>query len=755
MPFIKKIKEDNSQIKKSDLSRKILLNLILISLPIILIALIELSLRLFGYGSDLRLFKQSKSHEGFMEVNQMVGKRYFNKLEITKPAYDIFLINKPDSCYRIFVMGESAAMGFPYEIGISFSRILKGRLQDAFPRKQIEVINTAMTAVNSYTMLDFTDEILRQKPDAIIIYTGHNEYYGALGVGSVENGGNIRWLKQFHLKLIHFRIYQLIQHFISAISKSMASNDTHQRETLMERIAKDKEIEYGSKLYYAGAEQFRNNMRDLLIKAKSAGVSVIISDLACNVHDMKPFKSITSSGKYPNANQVFDNARALEAIRDYDNAKNKYYEAKDLDAIRFRASEDINIIIKELGNKYNALVVPMKSYFEQHSPHNLIGNNLMTEHLHPNVDGYFLMADVFFNTMRNAKMIDNNWDSTLIKPSSYYRNNWGFTALDSLFADLKIKKLKAGWPFQSDTVTNRFKFTYKPKSVEDSMAFQCLKYTDITIDKMHEKMAIYYSDKGNFYKAFREYYSLIKCYPYKNELYLEGFNYLMKAKKYNEACALLKSMPGIDTTYYALIQIGKIYLDQTEFDKAIYYIEKADKCLKSDDETKSFLYFIYNAYIKAGFKEKAAKVAMKISTFNPQFKPSTAAAPKVQIFVLSEKAKKYIETAKTLAMAGNLDKALDLLYKANEIKENSYVNLIIGNILFQKKDTLALDYFEKVYVDRPKDQVLLDKLCILYIVKHDLKNASRILNEFKLVTTDQARTQKLSELIEKDQSTRK
>ncbi len=58
-----------------------------------------------------------------------------------------------------------------------------------FQIKKIEIINTAMTAVNTYTILDFMDEVIAQKPDAILIYAGHNEFYGALGVASMESLG--------------------------------------------------------------------------------------------------------------------------------------------------------------------------------------------------------------------------------------------------------------------------------------------------------------------------------------------------------------------------------------------------------------------------------------------------------------------------------------------------------------------------------------------------------------------------------------
>ncbi len=739
----------NSNGKELNFNKKILFNISLILLPIILIVLTEFFLRIFGYGNDLSLFKKSNIYKGYLEINQKVGKRYFTRLASTKSSNDIFLSKKPDSCYRVFVMGSSTAIGFPYEIGISFSRILNSRLQDAFPHKRIEIVNTAMTAVNSYTLLDLTNEILKQKPDAIIIYAGHNEYYGALGVGSVENGGNLRWLKLIHIKLMRYRLYQLIQNFINAILKrSSSGSNSRPTGTLMERIAKEKSIAYGSKMYYSGIEQFRENIEELLKRTTKAGVPVIISEVVSNVHDIKPFKSIASN-KYPKADEVYENARQLEAEGKYDQARKAYYEAKDLDAIRFRASEDINNIIHELGNKYKILVVPMKSYFEQHSQHGFIGDNLMIEHLHPNVDGYFLMADAFFNTMRQAKMIDYHWDTTIIHPSSYYRNNWGFTSIDSLVSDLTVKKLKAGWPFQSDTVVNMFKYNYKPVSFEDSMAFLCVKYNNVRIESIHQKMAKYYADKSEFYNAYKEYYSLIKCYPNRNEPYIEACNYLLLAKKYNQACELLKSMPESDTTYYALFQIGMIYAKQKEFIKAISYFEKAKRNYKGNGSNVPLLISIYNAYIGAGYKEKAENLASKISKIDPQFNQSKSTIPNVHIIFLSEKAKKYVNDAKILANEGNLDKALELLYKANEIDESSYINLFIGTILYQKKDTLALYFLEKAYKDIPNDPSLLDKLFIIYIAKRDFIKASKILNEYKLISRDKSRIQRLTRVLEK------
>src|SRR4029079_5276451 len=92
------------------------------------------------------------------------------------------------------VQGESTTEGYPYGFGASVAGMLQQRPQRTFPERKIEVIPTAMSAVNTYTLLDFSGEILEQHPDAVVIYVGHNEYVGLLGVASGFSGGRYRAL---------------------------------------------------------------------------------------------------------------------------------------------------------------------------------------------------------------------------------------------------------------------------------------------------------------------------------------------------------------------------------------------------------------------------------------------------------------------------------------------------------------------------------------------------------------------------------
>ena len=166
---------------------------------------------------------------------------------------------------------------------MAFTRILQRRLQDIFPNRLIEVINLGLTAVNSYTLLDFADELLEQKPDLVLIYAGHNEYYGALGVASMENGSIPHWLKILHLKFIHLRTYQLIQNGIGGFYRLIHPMTTDEaKATLMEKMVGKNLIPYHSKMYLDGLAQFSNNMSKLLEKMNEEHIPVIISDLVSN-----------------------------------------------------------------------------------------------------------------------------------------------------------------------------------------------------------------------------------------------------------------------------------------------------------------------------------------------------------------------------------------------------------------------------------------------------------------------------------------
>jgi hypothetical protein len=122
----------------------------------------------------------------------------------------IFPAEKPERTYRIFIIGGSAAQGVP-DGAFCFGRILGVMLREKFPGLEFEVINTALTAVNSHVAVPLARECLRHQADLIIIYMGHNEVVGPYGPGTVFNPFfSSLGLIRFNMALKTLRLGQLL-----------------------------------------------------------------------------------------------------------------------------------------------------------------------------------------------------------------------------------------------------------------------------------------------------------------------------------------------------------------------------------------------------------------------------------------------------------------------------------------------------------------------------------------------------------------
>ena len=163
-------------------------------IPLSALGGVELILRSVNYGPDLSLFATEViGGRAYYIMNPDVKARYFTQVEFSPTtSADYFPVEKQEGTFRIFCLGGSTTVGFPYGYAGSFPLHLRERLRRMFPDRNIEVINLGMTATNSFTALDLATELPAYDPDLIVVYDGHNEFYGALGVASRESVGQSR-----------------------------------------------------------------------------------------------------------------------------------------------------------------------------------------------------------------------------------------------------------------------------------------------------------------------------------------------------------------------------------------------------------------------------------------------------------------------------------------------------------------------------------------------------------------------------------
>jgi tetratricopeptide (TPR) repeat protein len=546
--------------------------------PFICLLLLEMGLRFFHYGGNLDLFIEGPDgYSEYLRCNPNVARRYFSlQSNLPTPPKQLFLKQKPSNGYRIFVLGESSAAGFPYGNNASFPNVLERGLSNAFPQKRIEVINVSMAAINSYALLDLIDEVMKQSPDAVLMYTGHNEYYGALGVGSVQSLGNMRWLINTYLKFQSIKTFLLLRDCIGWTRIQFSEifhkgSEIDPTATLMERIVAEQTIPYGSSLYEAGKRQFEENMDAIIQKASEKNVPVILSELVSNVRDQEPFISIEDK-EGQSAKSIYSLAQQLEIKGEYEKAEQKYLLAKDLDALRFRAPEEFNLILRELAKKYSIPIVPTISYFEKESPNKIIGSSLILEHLHPNIKGYFLLAKAFYETIQNNRMISHEW------PSSCIDQEWnhGITELDSVYSVLVIQQLKGSWPFQPKSLPNRFVQNFRPANHIEEIVYRVMQSANFSLESGHMELGAYYEKQGNFNKAFLEYNALITSIPHEMEFYQKAATVLFEEKEYERASQLLRKSLKYKENYFANKWIGQVALMKNDYKEAVSFLSKAD-----------------------------------------------------------------------------------------------------------------------------------------------------------------------------------
>lgn len=417
-------------------SKKRVFTIISLLVPIIFFVLLEVVLRLVNYGEEYPLFIDDIVDSEYLVLNPDVSKRYFPVKEFaTKGQYDPFLKNKAEGSLRIVVQGASTSAGFPYQHGGSFPRLLEQKLTHAYPGKQVEIINTSISATNSFTVLDFVEEIIEQAPDIVIIYSGHNEYYGALGVGSSQSIGKTAAVTNTYLKLKNVRLVQLIRNWVR---KAYIPSEDPNKQTLMGKMVQNTSIELGSDAYQAGLDQYEFNLSRVLEKYQEAGIPVFISTLVSNIKDFEPFVSADGSGS---ALELFRSGRQSIESGEFEAAKATLTKARDYDLLKFRAPSGIESLIPSLAQAHGAILVDSRSKFEENSSSTIIGNDLLLEHVHANLSGARLFADAFFESL-SSHLNNKGWQ--LINTDDF---EYVISEVDSLYGTKLVAQLMNNWPF--------------------------------------------------------------------------------------------------------------------------------------------------------------------------------------------------------------------------------------------------------------------------------------------------------------------
>lgn len=266
--------------------------LLLIVSPVLTLGLVEAGLRWSGYGYPTTLFLGPEA-SGAYRSNDQFGWRFFPRPLARRPLPSM-LLPKPPETIRVFVLGESAALGIP-DPAFGFGRILDVMLREQYPRAQFEVVNVAMTAINSHVVREIADECTSHDADILVVYMGNNEVTGPYGPGTVfQQWARRPPLVQLSIQAKATRVGQLLD---GLLAEKLRGDDSPAAWMGMEMCTHNA-VPADSQQLALVYDSFRRNLGDICDIARRAGVSVILSTVAVSCTRTPP-RSIKPGGRSP------------------------------------------------------------------------------------------------------------------------------------------------------------------------------------------------------------------------------------------------------------------------------------------------------------------------------------------------------------------------------------------------------------------------------------------------------------------------
>lgn len=392
---------------------------LLIGSPPLFFALVEIVLRLFGFGYSTSFFiKNPVLGQSNIVENNKFSRRYFPPELARTPHSLAFTAAKPPDTLRIIVFGESAAEGDPAP-AFGFARILEVMLREHYPQRKIEVINTAVTAINSHVIRPIAREAAGYSGDIWVIYMGNNEVVGPFGAGTTFGAKSARpFVVRATLALKATRLGQLLDDALSSLTpdhgpREWAGMEMFLRQQVRQNDARMANV-YGN---------FEENLSDIIGIGIGSGAKVIVSTVGSNLRNCPPFASshatdlpdaeraewerlsasgvaLQRDGNYAEAAAEFNRAMVLDdqfaelhfrlaqclaALGQTNEARQQFVLARDLDTLRFRVDSHLNQTIRQVAQSWRgrgASLADAEAALARETSDGIPGAESFYEHVH-------------------------------------------------------------------------------------------------------------------------------------------------------------------------------------------------------------------------------------------------------------------------------------------------------------------------------------------------------------------------------------
>ncbi len=561
-------------------------------LPLMLLGGVEAVLRLAGYGYPTGFFKKIRvgGKDCFIS-NENFTRRFFPPQLARWPDPFIFPAVKPPDTVRIFIFGESAAMGDP-QPAYGAGRYMETLLRQRFPGKKCEVINLGITAINSHVILPIARECARHDGDFWIVYMGNNEMVGPYGAATVFGAQALpRGAAQFNLALQQTRIGQLLLSGVRNLGGKNKNASWGGMEMFLEN-----QIPPNDPRKETVYRNYEANLNDIVNAGVRSGAKVILNTVAVNLKDSPPFASMTNSNLPAADAQRFDGifaeAKSLQSQSNFSAAADSFAQAAKLepqfaevhyrlaqcelaltnagapeefqaacddDALPFRADTRINNAIRQVAQQQagdRLVLCDAEKNLALASPAHIAGDETFYEHVHFNFNGNYRLGKLWAEQIGRQLAAEGNPPATA---------DWASQATCDRALCLSIWNRQ----FVLQAVVRRFESP--PLSTQFNNAERVQKMRNDELNLRQQE-----AQPGAAQRVRDDFAAAIQQAPSDNYLYEGLANFLEAIKDPQDAIAAYRQASELmPNHFYACLQLGRLLDEQGQPAQGEPFLEQA------------------------------------------------------------------------------------------------------------------------------------------------------------------------------------
>ncbi|MBZ5626839.1 MAG: hypothetical protein LAQ69_50410, partial [Acidobacteriia bacterium] len=314
---------------------------------------------------------------------------------------------------RVFAFGGSTVFGEPApEVG--FVAQMQHWLRSLYPDRDIRVYNFGWPAMDTAYVVQQLTRRIDAQPDLVIVITGHNEFF--------EPRDQVREVLTSHLATM-----RLLQGFFRKIQ------EPRRRDVMPCQVVPwDREAAY----FKRRIANFEQGLNLIVTLTRQRNIRLILGTLPSNLSDWPPvykklsgrdrlysdtvsrIRQLLRDGKYREASDAvttgfslypedamlyFLRGKIQSATGNYTEARESFVKARDLDPFPYRATSQINSIIRAAAAGVAGVhLVDLERVYGERASNGLVGFDFMVDNCHGTPLGESVSAAAIIQSMTDS-----------------------------------------------------------------------------------------------------------------------------------------------------------------------------------------------------------------------------------------------------------------------------------------------------------------------------------------------------------------